>query len=256
MAWLSRAILALDPAPDPEKQITLLLNLLAELCEQKVQGFEASVEEDFRAARNGENRTIPVTEILAKHREYRAYVDQDASKMAAEVTAAVKKFVSPGADDKLMGAIARLVTDGLQAMIAAPSVEQEMGIYFIVVQDFSIARYDFRVWARQIKAAGITSQIQTALALVALKSSVDIMKISFNTFLLAYGLQLAAMAIPPERQGELIQYAEKVFERLRRESTNSNLAPNRFALDRAYDNFPAQSVGFHGPGQFVGPLWT
>jgi len=69
MAVLKKAIEALDPAPDKKKDITLLLSLLSELCEQRVDRFVKSIEEDLRTAGNAENRTVPVTEILARPKE-------------------------------------------------------------------------------------------------------------------------------------------------------------------------------------------
>jgi len=255
MAVLKNAIDALDPSHDKKKELTLALNLLAELCEQKVNGFEAAVKEELRTAGNAENKTIPVTEIIARHTEYRAYVKKDAGKMATEVAAAVKKFVSGGANDIIDG-IASLVTTGLEAIIGGGSGDQEeMGSYYIVVQTYGIARYDIRAWSRKIEAVGITSQIETALALVAFKSSVDVMKISFNTFLLAYGAQLEAMKFPPEKQKEYIQYAKEIFDMLRNEG-KQNLTANALGIDRSYDNLPAQSVGFRSPGEFFGSLWT
>ncbi|MBK9107347.1 MAG: hypothetical protein IPM92_02930 [Saprospiraceae bacterium] len=83
MAILKNAINALDPAPDRKKDITLLLSLLSELCEQKVKDFSSSIENELRIAGTGENKTIPVTEILARHKEYRAYIKSDAGKVAS-----------------------------------------------------------------------------------------------------------------------------------------------------------------------------
>ncbi|MCA1408637.1 hypothetical protein I6F26_29955 [Ensifer sp. IC3342] len=253
MAVLKNAINALDPAPDKKKEITLLLNLLSELCEQKVVEFKQSVEQDLRTAGDKENRTIPVTEVLARHNEYRAYVKDEAGKLATEVSGAVKKFVSGGSDNIISG-IADLVTTGLEAILgAAEGVQAEMGSYYIVVQDYGIARYDIRAWTRRIEASGITSKIENAMAIVAFKSSVDVTKLTFNTFLLAYGEQLAAMKFPPNEQTEYIEYAEKIYDKLRgRAGLASEPREGRVSID-SFANPPL--VGFRAPGQFFGSLW-
>lgn len=250
MSILKDAINALDPAPDKKKEITLLLSLLSEACEQKVKEFSTNIEEELRTAGNGENRTVPVTEILARHKEYRAYIKSDAGKIATEVSGAIKKFVSGGADDIIDG-IASLVTTGIEAIIGAGSgSQQEMSTYYIVVQDYGIARYDIRVWARQIEAAGITSQIETALATVAFKSSVDITKLSFNTFLIAYGSQLEAMNFPKDKQKEYINYAIEIYDKLRGAATG-----DKIGLDRSLDNTASQIGNFRLPGKYFGSLW-
>lgn len=251
MAVLKNAINALDPQPDKKKEITLLLALLSELCEQKVKEFSTSIEEELRVAGNGENKTIPVIEILARHKEYRAYVKQDAGKIASEVSAAIKKFISGSATDIIDG-IASLVTTGLEAIIGAGTgTQQEMSSYYIVVQDFGIARYDIRAWSRQIEATGITSHIETAMAIVAFKSSVAVKKLSFNTFLIAYAGQLAQMGFPPDKQKEYLAYAKEIYESLRKDDS---LAVQGGLLSSSL-GAPSDSVKFRAPGQLYGTLW-
>jgi len=253
VAVLKNAINALDPQPDKKKEITLLLSLLSELCEQKVKDFSTAIEEELRTAGNGENRTVPVLEVLARHKEYRAYVKSDAGKIATEVSSAIKKFVSGTATDIIDG-VASLVTTGLEAIIGAGTgTQQEMSSYYIVVQDYGIARYDIRAWARQIEASGITSQIETALAIVAFKSSVDITKLSFNTFLIAYAGQLSLMNIPPDKQKEYLAYAKEIYDQLRQNSgpTVESGAP---ALASSVSG-PLAFGRFRAPGELYGTVW-
>jgi hypothetical protein len=252
MAVLKNAINALDPQPDKKKDLTLLLSLLSELCEQRVEKFVKMVEDDLRTAGNGENKTIPVTEILARHKEYRAYVKADAGKIATEVSAAIKKFVSGTATDIIDG-VAGLVTTGIEAIIGAgEATQQEMSSYYIVVQDFGIARYDVCVWSRKIEAQGITSQIENALAIVAFKSSADVRKITLNTFLIAYAGQLAKMNFPPDKQLEYLEYAEKIYAKLRGElvaGDGAGLAPLSEAA-------PFEISEYNSPAEFRGSLWS
>ncbi|KQS88848.1 hypothetical protein [Rhizobium sp. Leaf386] len=252
MAVLKDAIKALDPTPDKKNDITLLLNLLAELCEQKVIEIKQRVEQELRTAGDGENRTIPVVEILARHTEYRAYVKDDAGKLATEVSGAVKKFVSGGADN-IVGGIADLVTSGLEAILgSAEGVQAEMSSYYIVVQDYGIARYDVCAWTRRIEASGITSKIENAMVIVAFKSSVDVSKLSFNTFLLAYGEQLAAMNFPANEQAQYIEYAEKIYNKLRGLAGSPS---GDVRLSNANISMQPSFGDFHAPGRFRGSLW-
>lgn len=239
MAILKNAIEALDPTPDKKKQITLLLSLLSELCDQKVKEFSADIENELRTAGSVENKTIPVTEILAKHKEYRAYVSQDAGKIATEVTDGIKKFLV-GSTESILDGIGSLVTTGLNAIIGAGSGEQqEFSSYFVVVQSFALLRFDIRVWSRKIEAEGITSDIEHAFAIAAYKSSVDVRKISLNTFLIAYQDQLAKIGVPESEWEKYLDTAEKVFDRLKGDNQNQ-LESHTY---KAYSLLPAEIYG-------------
>lgn len=258
MAILKNAINALDPSPDKTKELTLLLSLLSELCKAQVTNFTKSVQDSLRTAGTSpENKTIPVTEILATHEEYRAYVEADAGKIATEVADAVKQFVSGSATDIIDG-VASLVTTGLTAIIGAgDATEQEMRSYYIVVEDFSMARYDICAWSRQIDAQGITNQIQNALAIVAFKSSVDVTKISLNTFLNAYALQLSQMKFPANQQKEYLDFAVSIYNKLRGDTSTAATAngTNGTSLTQAINSKPFEVATFHTPGTFRGSLW-
>jgi hypothetical protein len=249
MAVLKNAIKSLDPAPDKKTELTLLLNLLSELCEQKVTEFTMKIDHDLRTAGSEENRSIPITEILAKHTEYRAYVASDAGKIATEVSSAVKKFISGGSHDIVDG-VASLVTTGIEAIIGAgQGTQQEMSSYYIVVQGLAIARYDIRAWSRRIEAVGITKQIENSMAIVAYKSSVDVNNVSLNTFLIAYETQLQAMQFTPTQQIEYLEYAEKLYFRLRGDQPKLKLS------HAAGDAAPSGVSRFRLPATLSGTLW-
>ena len=234
MSILKDAINALDPAPDKKTELTLALSLISELAENKSIEFERRVEESLRTAGTVENRTIPVTEIIAKHREYRAYVKSDAGKIATEVSGAIKKFVSGGSDDIIDG-ISDLVTTGVEALIGGGSAsQQELTSYYIVVQDYGIVRYDISAWSRSVEARGITAQIECALAFQATKSSVDVTKLSFNTFLIAYGQQLNSMGFSETEIEKYLDYAEKIYDKLRNLAGNSQVSK---ATSQVYEGF-------------------
>lgn len=248
MAVLRKAIEALDPAPDKKKQLTLALSLLSELCEQKVNEFTKGIETNLRTAGTNENRTIPVTEILANHTEYRAYVSDDAGKIATEVADAIKKFIAGGSDNIVDG-VAGIVTTGIQAILGGGiAVQQEMSSYFVIVQSFGIIRFDIRIWSRQIEAEGITKQIENALAVAAYKSSVDVSKISLNTFLITYQDQLAKIGIPEAEWEKYLDTAEAMYARLK-----GDLPASQQALPEALVLFGPTMVG---PATLVGTPWN
>jgi hypothetical protein len=240
MAFLKTAIEALDPSKDKKTELTLALELLAELSAQKVQSFANAIESELRTAGSAENKTVPVSEILARHTEYRAYTSQDVTKIPGEVATAVKGFIT-GGNDTIVDGVASLVSTALTAILGSGSgQQQEMSSYYIIVQDYAIARYDVRAWSRNIEADGIIKRIETAMAVVAFKSSVDVTKISFNTFLMAYGGQLKAIGLDAGQVKEYLDTAYQVFTDLRRDVPPSLTAHAE----------PA-GVGFLPPGTVV-----
>jgi hypothetical protein len=248
MAVLKNAINALDPAPEKTSQLTLLLTLLSELCEQKVNQFTEAIETELRTAGSVENKTVPVTEILAKHKEYRAYIKHDAGKIATEVSSAIKKFIA-GTSSSILDGISDLVTTGIEAIIGAGSgSQQEMSSYYIVVQSYAILRFDIRVWCRQIEAKGITEQIETALSVVAFKSSVDVRKITLNTFMVAYQDQLGKIGIPDEKWDEYLSTAEQIFQRLRGDSATQVATQPEIVA-------PFKAISLREPARLYGSLW-
>ena len=215
VAFLKNAIEALDPAPDKKGELTLALNLLFELAEQKSVLFKRDLEQDLRTAGTPDNPTIPVTAVLGWHNETRAYVKDDAGKLAGVVTDSVKKFISGGTGEIVDG-IGELATGALEAILGAGSGTQtEMHSYFIVVEGLSIVRVDIAGWSRRIEATGITTKIESALAFQAVKSSINVDAITFNTFLQAYKAQLEKLTLPPAELKAFILEAKEVFELLR-----------------------------------------
>ena len=215
MSFLKNAIEALDPAPDKQKELTLLLNLLFELAVQKRDSQTTFLEQQLRTAGTPENPSIPITNTLAWHSETRAYVSDDAGKLIETITGAVKKFVSGGSDNIIDG-IGDLLSGGLSAILGSGSgTESEMHSYFILVDGFSIVRFDLTAWQRRIEVTGITSKIQNAMTFTAVKSSVNVDKISFNTFLSAYNSQLVKMKISGDELKAFILEAKSVFELLK-----------------------------------------
>ena len=215
MSVLKKAIEALDPTPDKKKELTLTLNLLFELAEQKKQLQEAYLRNQLRTAGTSENPSIPITSTLAWHSETRAYVKDDAAQLATKVMEAIKLFITGGTTEILEG-VGSLLSGAIEAILGAgEGTETEMHSYYIIVEAFSIIRFDVTAWQRHISVVGITQKIEHAMTFTAVKSSVDVDKITFNTFLQAYKNQLDKMKFGEHELIEFIKKAKEVFELLR-----------------------------------------
>ncbi|HNB24001.1 MAG TPA: hypothetical protein PKJ84_13790 [Anaerolineales bacterium] len=223
MSVLADAIKALDPAPDKKKELTLALNLLSELSENKVKEFANEVQGSYRTAGTDENRTAPITTVVATHSEYRAYIKDDAGKIPGEVSTAIKKFVSGGSEQIITG-IADLVTTAITAILGSgQATQQEVRSYYITVQARAMVRYDILAWRRLVEADGITSKIEACMAIYASKASIDVAALDLNTFLLAYEDQLTKMNFTEQQTIEYIDYAEEVYKRLRGDAISQSV---------------------------------
>jgi hypothetical protein len=221
MAVLKNAIKALDPAPDKTKEITLALELLFECAEKKHEIQESFLKNYLRTAGTPENPTVPITDILQWHTETRAYIEDDAAKLVGEVTGAVKKFISGGTTEIVDG-IGALLTSGLELILGSGSgSESEMRSYFVAIEGLSIIRMDVLAWQRHVEAKGFTKQIEHAMTFTASKSSVNVDKITFNTFLQAYRAQLEKMKIPQDQLKKKIIESKEIFELLRDPTTTN-----------------------------------
>lgn len=215
MSFLKNAIEALDPTPNKKTELTLALQVLFELAEQKTTLFKRDLELNLRTAGTPDNQTIPVTQILAWHSETRAYVKNDAGKVATVLLDSIKKFIGGGTNQILDG-VSQLATAALEGILGAGSATQaEFHSYYIIVEGLSIVRMDISAWSRRVEATGITTQIENALAFQAAKSSVNVDAITFNTFLQAYKTQLEKLNLPPDKLKEFILQSKEIFELLR-----------------------------------------
>jgi hypothetical protein len=207
MALLKAAMYALDPTPDEKNQLTLLLNLLFELSEQKAIMLAEQIENELKILNFRQIRKAPAIEILARHAEHRAYKKQDRDKIADEVFSGVKRFLSGGSKSILDG-ISNAVANAIKTMIGVDLMpRQEMIGYYLIVQQSRIVRFDIRAWSRQIEAKEITREIETSIVIVAYKSRVDTGRITLNNLLVAYMDQLSKTGVP---QSEWNTHLEKI----------------------------------------------
>ncbi|MCR9153360.1 MAG: hypothetical protein NXI09_04565 [Bacteroidetes bacterium] len=238
MSVLKNAISAFDPAPEKKEEIELALNLLYDLAQSKTDAFKKDIAQSLRTAGTEENPTIPITQVLGAHSETRAYVSDDNSKIITETTDAIKKFVSGGSDNIING-IGSLLSTGVNALLGTGTgIQSQREDYFVAVEGLAIIRVDVKSWIRKINVQGITNKIESVLAFTAVKSSVNVDKISFNTFLQAYKYQLERTDIPQQELIEEITNAKEIFNLLK---TNDIIAMNP-SLESSVTNLPSSSL--------------
>ena len=124
-----------------------------------------------------------------------------------------------------------------------------MASYYITSQSRALVRYDVRAWRRLVEAEGITSQLESCVAVYAATASIDVSQLDLNTFLLAYENQLYAMKFSDEQVLEYIDTAEAVYERLKKDAKSPGGSPAATVSARALTQRPSGpgSLAFYPP---------
>ncbi|MEM7758646.1 MAG: hypothetical protein AAF298_11040 [Cyanobacteria bacterium P01_A01_bin.40] len=257
MGTLRDTIKTVDSTPGKTEEMTLALNLLSELATQKAIQFKTDLTESLRTAGSPENRTIPITEIISWRSESRAYVEDNSGKLSDEIKGSLTDFLGVFTGDseikdkatKVVDGMTRLLTTALEALLGSASGREETrSMYYVIVDGLAITRIDISVWSRKIEAKGITEYIQNAMVFQAVKSSVDVNKISFNTFLQAYKAQLAGMKLPEEELMTYIKSAKEVFNILRDDSVSSSQSTQDLAQYKSRQLIQSAQ-------ESISPLW-
>lgn len=240
MATLRNAIKSFDPAPEKQKEMELALSLAFELAQAKCEQFKEDIAELLRTAGTPENPTIPVTNTIASHYDTRAYVNENVDRIIEETQDAIEKFITGGSQNILDG-IGSLLGTGINTLLGSGmGVQGQREDYFIALEGFAIVRLDVKSWFRKVEVEGITQKIESIMAFTAVKSSVDVSKISLNTFLQAYSYQLQKSKISELELLEAIKQAKEVYDLLK----GSNKAYSLDAKLADVSKYPAADIGY------------
>ena len=238
MAILKSAIRSFDPAPEKKNEIETILNLLFELSNSKTENFKKEISQSLRTAGTEENPTVPITQKLGEYTDTRAYTTEDNSKIISEATSAIKGFVSGGAENIING-IGTLLGTGINALLGSGTgLQAEREDYFVAVEGLSIIRIDVKSWIRKVEVTVLTKKIESIFAFVAVKSSVNVDKITFNTFLQAYKYQLERGNLPQDELIKEITHAKEVFNLLK----TNDIALFHPRVESVVTTFPSGSI--------------
>ncbi len=108
-------------------------------------------------------------------------------------------------------------------MGAVAGEETELHEYYIATEGLSIVRIDLIYWCRNIVSAGIMKHGEKSIVCTAVKSSVDLTKIDFNSFLSSYSAQLARCEFSDKQLKEEIINAQEIYTLLTAHE-NKNIA--------------------------------
>ncbi|WP_265520312.1 hypothetical protein [Oerskovia flava] len=187
-----------------------VIESLARLGETKAELFDVRIQESLRGA-GGTNSTVPITSILASKKEVHAFSSTSVEHLADAVKSSLKSFVA-GTSSDIIDGVGTLVSEALTAFLGGASASTgTIEEYYVVTEGLSIVRVDLKAWYQNVSAKSIYEKMERVSAFVAVKSTVDLSKIDFNTFLYLYQDQLSLARLPKEQITQALKDAKEIY---------------------------------------------
>jgi hypothetical protein len=211
MGFIRNIIKELDQSSELEREATAHLEALEDLASAKADLFEATLKTNLVNAGTGSDKTIPISQIEDFTKDTRAYVASNADNITTAVNEAINGFVQ-GGKEQVVGGIEKLLTVAITALFGADEgTESTTAKYYVANEGISLVRIDLMGWKRSAKAVSLTTKIEQVSAFVLCKSTIDIERTSFDTFLDVY--QGVIMAGNPNASPQtIIKEARELFE--------------------------------------------
>lgn len=211
MAKLREIINGLDSSKEQEAMVKETLQILINLAEEKVNFFTEEIKTDLKDGKlNNNSFKVPITCIMEQHEEYYAVVKEGTDIIKNISDDFQTMFYN---DKNIVTSVIGILQTAITAILeATQDKETQKKMYAVIAEYPSIVRYDFAIWNRPIASQGIMSYVKNALAVVAVKSSVDISKLQFNDFLSLYNPILKkAFGSDPQQIKNMIQEAKNIY---------------------------------------------
>ena len=217
MSTLRKIIDDYDKSKDAAAEVKQTLALLMSLAEAKANEFEAEIKENLQTGKTYDTLEIPIEKEIQRTIDYRAVTQNTPEDIIKNLTDALSDMISDPSGEKIIGGIGKIVNQGLTVILgAAEGTEQVSKIYCVTADYPAIVRFDFAFWCRNIVGESIKKYVEHALACVAIKSSVDVNKLSYNTFLSVYNRVLkAAYGNDPKDIDAMLEKARRIYDNLR-----------------------------------------
>ncbi len=199
-----------DDSDNLVKEANAHLDTLSALADAKAELFKEKITQKLLNAGTGSDKTIPITEVQDFISETHAYTSSSADKISDTVSNAVKGFVQGGKDNVTNGVCA-LVTTAITALFGSTeSSDMTIEKYYVALEGIALIRLDIMGWKRAITASSLTTKVEQVSAFVMSKSTIDIKKTDFDTFLDLY--QFVILADNPNAKTlDIIGEAKELF---------------------------------------------
>jgi hypothetical protein len=222
MTQAQSVVESIDKADAKGKDASELLDVLIGLAQAKADMFKMEIQQNLRTAGTQDNPTIPIESILDDTTEIRAMTTDSIDHLGTTVAEALGGFIGSGFDiasgqteggiKNIVSNIGSLISAGLKVFLGQSSgSENIMHRYYVLQQGFALVRVDLKCWSREVKAEALREKTQKIVVYVATRSSIDLTKVRFNTFLSVYQQQLSGTLSKDEVKAAL-KDAKEIFD--------------------------------------------
>lgn len=212
MAFVRDIIKEFDGTDEKIQLERELIQTLEGMAEAKAAMFKLEIQEDLVNAGTGTNFTIPIESIIKAESFVRAYASEDTAQITAAVKDVINSFVK-GGDEGVVDGIAGLIGSLLDVFLGRSSSMSGMTEeYYVMTRGLSIIRLDMKAWYQTVAAQSVYQKVQRMCCFVGVRSSVDLSKLGFSTFIALYEDQLSETKMTPAEIKKAVQDVREIFE--------------------------------------------
>ncbi len=218
----------IDPTQAVGKEQSELLAALTTLAEAKKDAFKTMIETSLRTASTSENQTVAIAAIEDTQDEIHAYTSTaPADTIEKAVTASTGSFLAGGAENivnGVTGLVSAFATSFLGRGSAGATADS---MYTVARHGLGLWRVDVYAWSYTLQTSGLLANMQSINVFVYSKSTIDVQKLVFQTFVNKYQEALAA-AKPEPTIDEMIKELDdlkKLYGALKNAGMNKLLRP-------------------------------
>lgn len=204
-------------------EVKNILGILYDAAAMKSKLFGEEIERKLRTAGQEENMTVPVSFIVNHFEEIRV-VTKSSTDIIKKITESLNDVLS-GSTEKIISGISNMVDKVINSLLgSSEGMENEKKCYYVATDGLSIVRLDMCFWCRSISVDVIKNYAEKSLVCTIYKSTIDVEKINFNTFLSVYQEQLKRMDFESIELLDEIKHAKEIYKIMKEPNVNSSNA--------------------------------
>ena len=228
MGVIRSAIKDFDPAQKVADEQKALLGALDSMASIKLLQMKAEIENELLGAGTGPNLTIPVVAIEVSNGETHASTSDGLNTAISKtVTDSTKQFIDGGTANIVSG-ITNLITSALEIFLGSGAASSgTLQKYYVAMSGVALWRVDLRAWYYQVEGSGISTKVERVSAFYYTRSTVNVEKLPFQTFLNEYEA-VAQKAIPAPKPADLLEEIKTLrtlYNELKQNNLNMLAAP-------------------------------
>lgn len=212
MTFVRDVIKSFDNSDESGQLQKETVQALAALGDSKAEVFKMQIQQSLLSAGDGTNKTIPISSIVRQFSDVRAYSSSEAGNLGQVVKKTLNTFLN-ASKESIVDGIGSLISETLSVFLGTASASTgTVEEYYVAVEGLSVVRVDMRAWYLNVNAKSIQSKMERVVAVVGVKSVVDLAKIDFSTFLNLYQQQLIQSGNTPEERKAALEEVKRIYK--------------------------------------------